>query len=107
MPAQPAHIPPTMMIIAPPGGGRTAPENTLVAFRHGIEMGADWFELDVCASRDGVVMVFHDDKLERTTNGKGLVCDHTLAELKRLDAGSFFNSKFAGEKIPTLQQAIT
>jgi len=96
-----------MMIIAHRGASGSAPENTMVAFRRAIELGADWLELDVCASRDGEVVVFHDDKLDRTTNGKGRVRDHTLAELKRFDAGSSFDSGFAGEKIPSLKEVIT
>src|ERR1051326_665563 len=71
-----------------------SPENTMASFERGLELGADWIELDVHLSRDGCLMVIHDETLDRTTNGHGLVQDYTLAELKQLDAG-------AGQQIPT------
>lgn len=95
-----------MVIIAHRGASGSAPENTLASFRRAIELGADWLELDVCASRDGEVIVIHDDTLERTTNGRGKVSDRTLAELKRLDAGAWFDPRFAGESVPTLSEVI-
>jgi len=67
---------------------------------------ADMFELDVLLSRDGCVVVIHDDTLDRTTDGEGEVAAFTLAELKKLDAGSWFSEEFAGERIPTLEQAL-
>lgn len=75
------------------------PENTLASFQRGLELGADWLELDVHLSRDGALTVIHDESLERTTNGRGLVHDHTLAELKQLDAGD-------GQSIPTLTEVL-
>ena len=75
------------------------PENTLASFERGLELGADWIELDVHLSRDGELIVIHDETLERTTNGHGLVRDHTLAELKQLDAGE-------GQRIPTLPEVL-
>ncbi len=95
-----------MMIIAHRGASGSAPENTLAAFRKAIEVGADWLELDVCTSRDGEIVVIHDDILDRTTSGSGKVRDHTLKELKRLDAGTWFGPRFAGEMIPTLAEVI-
>jgi glycerophosphoryl diester phosphodiesterase len=83
-----------------------APENTLTAFRAAIAAGADMIELDVHLTRDNEVVVIHDDTLERTTNGKGNVAEKTLAELKGLDAGSWFNSRFAAERIPTLAEVL-
>jgi glycerophosphoryl diester phosphodiesterase len=83
-----------------------SPENTLTAFRAAIDAGADMVELDVHLTRDNEVVVIHDDTLERTTNGKGNVAEKTLAELKDLDAGSWFNSRFAGERIPTLAEVL-
>jgi glycerophosphoryl diester phosphodiesterase len=62
--------------------------------------------MDVCASRDGEIVVIHDDTLQRTTNGRGLVRDVSLPALKRLDAGSWFHRRFAGERIPTLSEVI-
>ena len=90
----------------PPGLFRESPENTLTAFRAAIAAGADMIELDVHLTRDNEVVVIHDDTLERTTNGKGNVAEKTLAELKSLDAGSWFNSRFAGERIPTLAEVL-
>jgi glycerophosphoryl diester phosphodiesterase len=75
------------------------PENTMASFKRGLELGADWIELDVHLSRDGALIVIHDETLERTTNGHGLVREHSLAELKRLDAGN-------GEQIPTLNEVL-
>ena len=88
------------------GASREAPANTLVAFLRAAELGADGVELDVHLSRDGHVVVIHDFGLEATTDGHGLVRDRTLAELKALDAGSWFGPAFAGERIPTLQEVI-
>jgi glycerophosphoryl diester phosphodiesterase len=82
------------------------PENTMASFERGLELGADWVELDVHLSRDGALMVIHDESVDRTTNGHGLVQDHTLAELKRLDAGAWFGREFAGQTIPTLDEVL-
>jgi glycerophosphoryl diester phosphodiesterase len=88
------------------GASAYAPENTLAAFRLSAEMGADGIELDAKLSRDGAVVIMHDPTVERTTDGSGRVSDLTLAELKRLDAGSKFDPKFAGERIPTLDEVF-
>src|SRR5918912_617430 len=82
------------------------PENTLASFERGLDLGADWVELDVHLSRDGALVVIHDETLERTTNGAGLVKDHDLAELRRLDAGAWFGPEFAGQRLPTLDEAL-
>jgi glycerophosphoryl diester phosphodiesterase len=82
------------------------PENTFASFERALELGADWIELDVHLTRDGALAVIHDDMVDRTTNGHGLVKDHTLAELKRLDAGAWFGSAFAGQRIPTLEGVL-
>lgn len=95
-----------MFIYAHRGASGYAPENTLSAFKKALEMGAQGIELDVQFSKDGVVMVMHDDTLDRTTNGSGRVESHTLEELKKLDAGSWFSSNYIGEKIPTLEEVI-
>lgn len=81
------------------GAAGHEPENTLRSFRRAIELGADWIELDVRMSKDGVLMVMHDETVDRTTDGTGEVAMLTLNELKRLDAGK-------GEKIPMLQEVI-
>ena len=78
----------------------------MAAFRAAIAAGADMIELDVHLTRDNGVVVIHDDTLERTTNGKGTVAEKTVAELKGLDAGSWFNPRFTGERIPTLVEVL-
>jgi glycerophosphoryl diester phosphodiesterase len=83
-----------------------APENTLASFARALELGVDAIELDVHLSQDGEVVVIHDEQLERTTNGRGLVRDHSLASLKTLDAGSSFSPDFQGESIPTLAEVF-
>ncbi len=93
-------------VIAHRGASAYAPENTLVAFEKAIEMHADWFELDCTMSRDGEIIVIHDDDLERTTDKLGAIRDLTLAEIKQADAGTWFDPRFAGEKVPTLDEAL-
>jgi glycerophosphoryl diester phosphodiesterase len=92
--------------IAHRGASAYAPENTLAAFRLALEMGADGFELDVMSSADGHLVVIHDDTVDRTTDGSGPVRQKTLTELKALDAGARFDARFAGERIPTLQEVF-
>jgi glycerophosphoryl diester phosphodiesterase len=96
----------SILVVAHRGFSGAAPENTLIAFQKAIEIGSDMIELDVHLSRDGELVVIHDETLERTTNGKGMVADHTLNELKKLDAGSSFGPQFAGEIIPTLKEVL-
>lgn len=83
------------------------PENTLVAIEGAFAAGADVVEIDLLKSSDGEVVIFHDDTLDRTTDGTGRVDAHTLAELQTLDAGSWFAPEFTGEPIPTLVEALT
>jgi glycerophosphoryl diester phosphodiesterase len=100
--------------IAHRGAAGDAPENTLAAFELAVAQGAEGIELDVQLSADGVPVVIHDKWLRRTTSGKGLVSVHTAAELRGLDAGSWFNRKFpkkarreyVGLRIPTLAEAF-
>lgn len=93
-------------IIAHRGYSAQAPENTMAAVAAAIDAGADAIEFDLQVTRDGIPILFHDDTLERTTNGEGAVAGHTLAELRSLDAGSWFGPDFAGEPIPTFEQAL-
>lgn len=93
-------------IVGHRGAPACAPENTLASFREGYRQGADIIELDVQLTADGHVVAFHDDELDRTTNGQGPLARHTLEELQRLDAGSWFDSRFAGEPIPKLEQVL-
>lgn len=88
------------------GASGSAPEHTGAAFRRALDLGVDMIELDVQLSRDEELVVMHDLELERTTNGRGAVRDHTLAELKALDAGSWFGPQFAGEAILTLSEVF-
>jgi glycerophosphoryl diester phosphodiesterase len=83
-----------------------APENTLAAFRGAIDARCDMIELDVHLSRDKEVVVIHDDTLERTTSGTGAVAGKSLAELRGLDAGAWFDPRFSGERIPLLTEVL-
>jgi glycerophosphoryl diester phosphodiesterase len=83
-----------------------APENTMASFQLAADQGADAIELDAKLSADGQVVVIHDQSVERTTNGKGAVRSLNLADLKKLDAGTSFSDKFAGEPIPTLEEVF-
>jgi len=93
-------------VFAHRGSSAYAPENTLAAFEMAVEQGADAIELDVKLSGDGQIIVIHDDTVDRTTDGTGRVGAMTLSELKDLDAGSYFNTKFKTEKIPTLEDVF-
>ena len=93
-------------IIAHRGASAWAPENTMAAFEKAVELGAEAIEVDVQLTADRVLVVLHDDTLDRTTNGSGPLNRNTLAQLKDLDAGSWFDSKFAGEQIPTLKEVL-
>lgn len=84
-----------------------APENTLAAIEKAIEHGADLLEIDIRQTSDGRLVVLHDFTVNRTTDGKGAVSRMTLEEVRRLDAGSWFNEKFADEGVPTLREALT
>jgi glycerophosphoryl diester phosphodiesterase len=93
-------------VIAHRGASRYAPENTLSAFSKAKQLGAQWVEFDVMLSLDGESIVIHDETLERTTNGRGMVGDYSYPDLKRLDAGSWFDLQFSDEKIPTFKEVI-
>ena len=93
-------------VIGHRGAAGHAPENTLVSIRKAAALGVRWVEFDVRLSRDGEPVLFHDDALDRTTDGRGWVAERTLSQLRALDAGSWFGSAFAGERIPTLGEAL-
>ncbi|MBB6671584.1 glycerophosphodiester phosphodiesterase family protein [Cohnella nanjingensis] len=80
------------------------PENTLLAFAKALELGVPMLEFDLRSSRDGEIVVIHDETVDRTTDGSGRVSDLPLAELKKLDAGGWFGPAFAGLRIPTLTE---
>ena len=92
------------LIVAHRGASEYAPENTFAAFDKALDMGINHVELDVHFSRDGHIVVIHDDTLDRTTDGSGPVADLTLAELRELDAGSWFGTEYAGERIRSLAE---
>ena len=93
-------------IFAHRGASKAAPENTLPAFEAAIRLGADGIELDVQYSSDGALVIFHNTTLEKTSDGTGRVTAHTLADLRALDAGSWFAPPFAGTRIPTLDETL-
>jgi glycerophosphoryl diester phosphodiesterase len=100
------HPPTVAAVIGHRGAAGHAPENTLVSIVTASSLGATWVEFDVKLTRDGHAILFHDETLERTTNGKGRVADATLAEIKGLDAGSWYQKRFAGEAVPTLDETL-
>lgn len=112
--AAPAIMRPSVIVVAHRGASARAPENTLAALRTAARLGAHMAELDVRRTSDGEFVVLHDPTLRRTTNVDEVypgrrsrrVEDFTLAELRRLDAGSWFGPGFAGEPIPTLEEAM-
>jgi glycerophosphoryl diester phosphodiesterase len=92
--------------IAHRGASALAPENTIAAFERAVELGADAIEFDIHLSRDGELVVIHDDTLDRTTDGSGPVRERRLGELMRLDAGRWFGEGFAGQRIPSLDEVL-
>ena len=93
-------------VVAHRGYRQKYPENTLAAFQAAMEAGVSMIELDVNFSRDRKVVVIHDATLERTTDGHGAVSDNTMAELKKLDAGSWFDPRFADQHPPELSEVL-
>jgi glycerophosphoryl diester phosphodiesterase len=88
------------------GNSMNAPENTLPALESARRHGASGCEIDIVLSRDGEIVLSHDELLDRTTDGKGALGDHDLAAMKTLDAGAWFSPEFAGTRIPTLTETI-
>jgi len=97
---------PRPVIFAHRGASAHAPENTLPAFQLALDHGANAIELDAKLSADGEVVVFHDPTLKRTTNGSGRLAATTFADLRALDAGSFYSPAFRGTQIPSLQEVF-
>ena len=97
---------PNPIILAHRGDLTHAPENTIPSFSQAIAKGADGIELDAKLTADGRVIVIHDTTVDRTTNGKGKVVSFTLDEIRKLDAGSWFDSEFANTKIPLLEEVF-
>lgn len=96
----------TPPVIAHRGASAYAPENTLAAFTKAAQLGVKWIEFDVMQAACGEAIIFHDDTLERTTNGAGEPSDYHFQTLAALDAGRWFDLRFASEKIPSLHQVI-
>ncbi|EJQ44478.1 hypothetical protein IEE_02668 [Bacillus cereus BAG5X1-1] len=100
--------------IAHRGASAYAPEHTIAAYKLGQQLKGDYIEIDLQMTKDGHLVAMHDETLNRTTNGMGLVKEHTLEEIKKLNAGSFFNKKnsnlakeeFESAKVPTLEEII-
>jgi glycerophosphoryl diester phosphodiesterase len=112
-PAEALLASPRPLVIAHRGFSAVAPENTLPAFRHGVAAGADMVELDYHHSKDGALVVLHDYTLDRTTDAtnrwsgnKLAVLDHTLAQLRELEAGLWFRPSMKGVELPTLIEAL-
>jgi glycerophosphoryl diester phosphodiesterase len=95
-----------IVVIAHRGEHRAHPENTLPAFQAAIDAGADFFELDVRTTSDGRLVLMHDAKVDRTTNGSGAVREMTFDQIRALDAGAKFGPQFAGTKVPSFEEAL-
>ena len=93
-------------VIGHRGAAGYAPENTLASVQYAAELGVKWVEVDVKVTADEVPVLFHDDRLERTTDGQGCLARKSLAELAILDAGAWFGQSFIGQRIPTLAEVV-
>ncbi len=94
------------LVMAHRGARDVAPENTIAAFRAAIDLGADAVEMDIVRCASGEIVLMHDDTVDRTTNGSGRVDSLTLGALRNLDAGSWFDTRFAGEPVPLLDEVL-
>lgn len=94
-------------VIAHRGFSGKAPENTLAAIDMALDLGVDMVEVDVTLTSDGELVVLHDASLDRTTSGSGRVMNHSLEQIRSLDAGSWFDVQFSGELVPTLDEVLT
>jgi glycerophosphoryl diester phosphodiesterase len=98
--------PKKIIVIAHRGAHREAPENTLASLEQAIEIGCDYVELDVRRTKDGVLVIMHDSSVNRMTNGKGKIADLTLAEIRKFEVKSRHGAKWAGLKVPTLDEML-
>jgi len=96
----------SIKVVAHRGGSNLAPENTLAAFRKAMELGVDMIEIDVAQTLDSVVVVLHDDRVDRTSNGAGSIDSLSYEQVKTLDAGSWFSEQYKNEHIPTLDEVL-
>lgn len=99
----PPVLPP---VIGHRGAAGHAPENTLASLEKAAALGVRWVEFDVKLTADAMVILFHDETLSRTTDGKGALADKKWADLRPLDAGGWFGPEFAGEHVPSLEEAV-
>ncbi|TMJ57189.1 MAG: glycerophosphodiester phosphodiesterase, partial [Alphaproteobacteria bacterium] len=108
MPADLREVPcPSLSsVIGHRGAAARAPENTLAGLRRARELGCAWVEFDVRLTGDGALVLCHDGRLERTSTGHGRVSAQTLAAIRRCDAGGWFAPEFAGEIVPSLDEAL-
>jgi glycerophosphoryl diester phosphodiesterase len=104
VPGQTAHFP---AVIGHRGAARRAPENTLAGLRRARELGCTWVEFDVRLTADGVLVLCHDARLDRTTDGSGLISERSFAAIRGCDAGRRFGPAFTGEPVPTLDEALS
>jgi len=103
---EPIQPPRPIQVMAHRGASGQAPENTRRALQRAIEDGFEWAEIDLQLTQDGRHILYHDARLESKTNGTGRVAEHSLTDLKKLDAGSWFAPRYAGERLLTLQEAF-
>jgi glycerophosphoryl diester phosphodiesterase len=96
----------TLIVIGHRGASGHAPEHTFASWDRALELGVDYIEQDLQMTSDGVLVVMHDATLDRTTSGTGEVIACTLSHIRQLDAGAWFNPKFAGERVPTLSEVF-
>jgi glycerophosphoryl diester phosphodiesterase len=94
------------LVSAHRGFSTKAPENTMPALRAAFDAGADLIEIDVRLTRDGTLVLMHDAGVDRTTDGKGAISQMTVEQVRKLDAGNWFDSKFAGTRVPTLDEVL-
>ena len=93
-------------IIGHRGAAAVAPENTLASFRAAAALGVRWVEMDVSQLADGTAVIFHDEELDRCTNGSGLLAQSSWTQVRQLDAGSWFSAQFSTERVSTLSEAL-
>ena len=93
-----------MKVMAHRGYSGVYPENTMLSFREAVKVGCDAIEMDVHETRDGRLVVIHDERLDRTTDGSGRVCDHSFAELQQVNAAACYKGKYAPEHIPSFDE---
>jgi glycerophosphoryl diester phosphodiesterase len=100
------RTPKKIVVIAHRGAHREAPENTLASLEQAIEIGCDFVEIDVRRTKDGALVIMHDNHVGRMTNGKGKIADLTLAEIRKLEVKSRHGAKWAGQKVPTFDEIL-